>query len=176
MQWQKGKETERECGGQWWRWGEMGKEQRKTVGRWVRRTGKDTHPRRRCCLAGPAQRPSVIMALIAEEQRASAWESHVKYGTFRKKAINTWGWERWEAEGGGGSPRISPPVMLRSWQLEKYDYSASYWENAVECLLMSVFPTSMSRWVSETHQTTLPHTHKVAYCAYTVWFKPVKLF
>lgn len=84
-------------------WGREGGE-RERVGDETKEEEWERYYLRCCSLVGPSHRPSVIMALIAEDQRASARESHVKYGTFRKGNKYV----------GLGSTWISPPVMRHS--------------------------------------------------------------
>lgn len=50
-------------------------------------------------------------------------------------------------EDDGGSTWISPPVMCFSWCRGGPECPTTYWENAVEHHLMSVFQTSRFRWV-----------------------------
>lgn len=149
-------------GGDWCGWwcsgvGDKERERESWETRWERRW--ERYHLLCCCLLGPSHWPSVIMVLIAEDQCASAWECHVKYGTLHKGNKYV----------GLGSIWISPPVMGYSLHVSNLLLGKCNWGS-----LMSVFPTGRFTKVSETYLTSLTGHHVTSsqpeVGRYTMWF------
>lgn len=122
----------------WWWWGgESGNE----PGKWARgemrserRSSQERYHLPHCCLVSLCHQPSVIMALIAEDQHTSAREPHVNYRTFCKGKK----YVRLEVVG-EGCTWISPA----SWQLSMNVEPPT---EKIQCYLMLIFKKNGRVW------------------------------